>query len=66
MVSAKQIAFFDNLLEEKEFPPQAGTVEQLRTEFATLNKASASEWIEKALKLPEKGTVEEPISPPKF
>jgi hypothetical protein len=64
-VSQKQIDFFNNLLNEKEFPPDK-TEDELRAQFAQLNKASGSEWIEKAMKLPEKGTVKEPITAPSF
>jgi hypothetical protein len=65
VVSAKQIQFFDTLLGEKQLPP--GTdAEGLRTTFATLNKASASLWIEKAMSLPEKGEEHETVTPPSF
>lgn len=64
-VSAKQIAFFDTLLGEKQFPAGVNETE-LKAQFATLNKASASEWINKAMALPEKGTIDEAITPPSF
>lgn len=64
-VSQKQIDFFNNLLNEKQFPPDK-TEDELRAQFATLNKASASQWIEAAMKLPEKGSTEEAIQAPSF
>ena len=54
MASSKQIQFFDNLLDEKQFPGGTDTA-TLRTQFAALDKSNASSWIEKALKLPDKG-----------
>lgn len=54
MASSKQIQFFDNLLDEKQFPP--GTdISALRTQFAGLDKSNGSKWIEKAMALPDKG-----------
>lgn len=54
MASSKQIQFFDNLLDEKQFPP-GSDLAALRTQFAGLDKSNGSDWIEKALKLPDKG-----------
>ena len=65
-VTANQRVFFDKLLSEKEFPPGSPDPDTLKSQFDKLNKASASEWIEKALKLPNKGTVDEPITSPAF
>ena len=65
-VTTKQIAFFDTLLEEKQFPDGGPDEATLRSQFAGLNKKSASEWINKAMELPEKGTVEEGITTPPF
>lgn len=63
-VSAKQIKFFDNLLEVKEFG--AADKAALKTQFASLNKASASEWIDKAVKLPDEGEENETVTAPAF
>lgn len=64
MSSSKQIDFFNNLLDEKQFPPGSDT-NALRAQFAGLDKASGSNWIEKALKLPDKGEdATEPVPPP--
>lgn len=54
MATSKQIQFFDNLLDEKQFPAGTDTAD-LRSRFASLDKSSGSDWIEKALKLPDKG-----------
>jgi len=64
-VSAKQIKFFDNLLEVKEFPAGSDKA-TLKTQFAGLNKASASEWIDKAVKLPDEGEENEAVTAPAF
>lgn len=65
MASSKQIDFFANLLDEKQFPP--GTdIEQLRSQFAGLDKGNGSKWIEKALKLPDKGEEQHDDVPPPF
>jgi hypothetical protein len=64
-VSKKQIDFFDNLLAEKQFPP-GETVEQLRAKFATLNKSSASDWINRAIALPDLGEETEESVPAPF
>jgi len=53
MPSPAQVKFFDNLLEGREFPPKS-KVDELREQFAELSDASASTWIEAALKLPKR------------
>lgn len=65
-VSQKQIDFFNNLLSEKAFPPEAGTVDELREQFRNLNKKSASEWIDKAMKLSDKDSADEPLQTAPF
>jgi hypothetical protein len=60
MATAKQIELFNKLTGDKEFP--AGTdLANLREQFAGVNDKSASDWIEKALALPDAGLV-----PPAF
>lgn len=61
----KQIKFFDTLLEEKQLP-EGTTAEALRAQFTTLNKKSATAWIQKMMQLPEKGEVVEEVTPPPF
>lgn len=56
-VSQQQINFFDELLNEKQFPEKPGDV-ALRKEFAGLSKRNGSEWIEKAMALPKKDDAE--------
>jgi hypothetical protein len=52
-VSAKQVNLFGELLDRKQFP--AGTDSAaLTAQFATLTRKSASEWIDKALLLPNR------------
>lgn len=65
-VTANQRVFFDKLVGEKEFPPGSPDPDTLRAQFAKLNKASAIEWIDKALSLPNKGTENESITTPVF
>lgn len=65
-VSQKQKDFFDTLLDEKQLPSGAPDEDTLRAQFAELNKASASAWIEKMMELPEKGTEDEGVTTPPF
>lgn len=60
-VSQSQINFWEKLLQEKEFPPTAPDVDTLKSQFGRLNKKSGSEWIDKALKLPDKGAEDETL-----
>lgn len=53
-VTAKQTALFAELLDRKQFPAEAGTSESLTATFSTLTKRAASEWIDKALALPNR------------
>lgn len=53
-VSQQQINFFDELLNEKQFPSDGPSADELRDQFATLSKKNGSEWIEKAINLPKK------------
>lgn len=66
MASKAQQEFFDKLLEEKEFPPNAPDPDTMRTQFANVGKKSASDWIDKAMKLPDKGAEHETVAPPPF
>lgn len=50
-VGSKQIEFFNNLLDRKQFPADTDA-DALRATFATLTRKTASEWIDKALALP--------------
>lgn len=56
-----QISFWEKLIQEKEFPPSAPDADTLKSQFSRLNKKSASEWIDKALKLPDKGAGDETL-----
>lgn len=60
MASQKQIEFFANLTDQKQFP-EGTDVANLRQQFANVPDKSASQWIEKAMKLPEKGEVPPPF-----
>jgi hypothetical protein len=64
MVTEAQINFFHKLLEEKDFG--AADVNSLAAQFATLNKKSASIWIEKALALPKRDDTNDPVVTPAF
>lgn len=50
-VNAKQKDFFANLLERKQFP-EGTDAAALTATFATLTRKTASEWIDRALALP--------------
>jgi hypothetical protein len=64
VVTQAQIQFFQKLLEEKDFgQADLGT---LAGQFATLNKKSASIWIEKAMQLPKVNEATEEIVAPAF
>jgi len=64
-VSQQQVNFFDELLNEKQFPAEAGTEDELRAQFAELDKKTGSEWVEKAIALPQKDEGERnQIAPP--
>ena len=65
-VTDNQKSFFAKLINEKEFPPGSPDSDTLKTQFEQLNKKSASEWIDKALKLPDKGSADETVTPPTF
>lgn len=65
LTTEKQRKFWDQLLEEKKFPGEK-SADELRAEFAQLNKASGSAWIEKARGLPDKDAEDEPIQAPTF
>lgn len=66
MVSKRQVDFFDQLLEEKDFGPESDKA-KLREQFAALpNKQSASAWIEKAMGLPKVQDVTDEIIQPTF
>lgn len=63
LVSDKQKELFARLTREKQFA--AGTdLAALNTQFGGLGTTSGSEWIEKALGLPDLG--EQPKVPPAF
>jgi hypothetical protein len=62
-VSPKQVSFFGKLTREKQFP-NGTDLDAIRAQFATLDSASASDWIEKAVELPDLGEV--PKTPPAF
>lgn len=65
MVSKRQIDFFDQLLEEKDFGSADKT--KLREEFASLpNKQSASAWIERAMGLPKMQDATDEVIQPTF
>lgn len=53
VVSQSQIEFFTKLTTEKEFPP-GSDIPALIEQFKTLNSASGSDWIEKALGFDDK------------
>lgn len=53
-VSQQQINFFDELLNEKQFPEDGPSNDELREQFAALSKKNGSEWIERAIGLPKK------------
>jgi hypothetical protein len=62
-VSPQQIELFEKLTREKKFPPNVSipaTIDQ----FKTLDSASASDWIERALGLEDLEAV--PKVPPTF
>ena len=64
-VSTKQVTFFEQLLGEKQLP-EGKDASQILAQFKTLNKKSASEWIDKIMSLPEKGEVVEDVVPAPF
>jgi hypothetical protein len=60
MATEKQIDFFKQLTTDKQFPD--GTdIDGLRAKFANVPDKSASDWIEKAMTLPDKGEVPPPF-----
>lgn len=66
MASDKQKELFEKLLSEKQFPPTMSdgspfNADTLRAKFAELDTGSGSEWIEKALALPDKGSTPPPF-----
>lgn len=66
MASERQIGFFNNLLQDREFPAGGPSIEDLRTRFRDLDQDSASQWIEKAMELPRKGATppDQQVAPP--
>lgn len=64
MVTQAQIDFFQKLLEEKDFGDKNAA--ELLTQFQTLNKKSASVWIEKAMALPKRDESNDPVIQPTF
>lgn len=63
--SSAQVKFFTQLTDDRQFP--AGQeVSTLRTTFSGLSQDAASQWIEKAMKLPKKDTGEGDSTPPPF
>lgn len=64
MVTEAQINFFQKLLEEKDFGQ--ADLGSLAGQFATLNKKSASVWIEKAMALPKRDESNEQVTEPAF
>jgi hypothetical protein len=66
MASERQVSFFNNLLEDREFPTDGPSVGDLRTRFSTLDQDSASQWIEKAMGLPKRGATppDQQVAPP--
>jgi hypothetical protein len=63
VVSPNQVEFFEKLTREKQFPAGTDTAALIES-FKGLNSASGSDWIEKALGLPDKD--EGPKVPPAF
>jgi hypothetical protein len=64
MATKKQIDFFDQLLDEKDFGDKETSA--LRDQFSELNDSSASAWIESAIQLPKKDTTQGKDAPPPF
>ena len=52
-VTVKQTALFAELLDRKQFPTGM-TAESLTAQFGQLSKKTASEWIDRALALPNR------------
>lgn len=65
MASQRQTAFFNELLDQRTFPPTP-TQDELRMQFGKLSQDGASVWIEKALDLPKKDSSEGDSTPPPF
>jgi hypothetical protein len=65
-VSESQKRFWEKLVQEKDFPPGSPDPDTLLQQFQGLNKKSGSEWIDKALKLPDKGSENETVEAPPF
>lgn len=63
-VTKKQIDLFDKMLSEKDFGDKSPDI--LRQQFATLSKSNASEWLERALQLPDRDESGRPHVPPAF
>lgn len=66
-VSTKQITLFAELLERKQFP-EGTDAAALAAQFGTLTRKSASEWIDKALALPNASDADDTgnTAPPPF
>lgn len=60
MPSEAQQELFKRLTEQRTFPEGTDTAAAIE-QFATLDGANASKWIEKALELPERGIVPPPF-----
>lgn len=65
MATQSQVKFFDQCLDEREFPDGVKT-DKLRSDFAPLSTAAASKWIENALQLPKKDAEAGDNTPPPF
>jgi hypothetical protein len=64
-VSDAQVRFFEQLLGEKDFG--TANTQQLHDQFVSLDKRSASGWIEKAMALPKSAELEgAQLVPPAF
>lgn len=65
MASERQKGFFNELLEQRKFPPEPSK-EALRAQFGTLSQDAASNWIDKAMQLPKVEATEGDNTPPPF
>jgi hypothetical protein len=66
LASQRQIDFFDQLTTDRQFPPEAGDLMQLKIKFANLSQDAASKWIENALALPKLDSDAGDNTPPPF
>lgn len=65
MPTPAQQSFFNKLAEEKDFGNKLKP-ESLMEQFAELDDSSASAWIERALKLPKRGSGGQVTTPAPF